>query len=79
LEKSTPQYEQFLAINKKAGLPLQLYTLQQSIEMLKPWHLRHLEPIAEFLGLPEDYISESDRASFGFAFHATFLEKEPPE
>jgi hypothetical protein len=47
--------------------------------MLKPWHLRHLEPIAEFLGLPEDYISESDRASFGFAFHATFLEKEPPE
>lgn len=79
LEKSTPQYEQFLAINKKAGLPLQLYTLQQSIEMLKPWHLRHLEPIAEFLGLPEDYISESDRASFGFAFHAVFLEKEPPE
>lgn len=77
LEKSTPQYEQFLAINNKAGLPLQLYTRQQSIDMLQPWHLAHLEPIAEFLRLPGDYISESDRASFGFAFHAAFLEKEP--
>ena len=77
LEKSTPQYEQFLAINNKAGLPLQLYTLQQSLDMLRPWQLSHLEPIAEFLGLPEDYISESERASFGFAFHAAFLEKEP--
>lgn len=76
LEKSTPQYERFLAINNKAGLPLQLYTLQQSIDMLKPWHLTHLDPIAEFLGLPEDYISESQRTSFGFAFHAAFLEKE---
>jgi hypothetical protein len=77
LETSTPQYEEFLAINNKAGLPLKLYTLQQSIDMLKPWHLARLEPIAEFLGLPEDYISDSDRTSFGFDFHAAFLEKEP--
>jgi hypothetical protein len=64
-----------LAINKKAGLPLQLYTLQQSIEMLSPWQISRLEPISDYLGLPEDFISESDRASFGFAFHAAFFAK----
>ena len=76
LEKATPQYEQFLAVTRKAGLPLQLYTLQQSIDMLTPWHLRQLTPISEFLGLPHDFVSESDRASFGFAFHAAFLDKK---
>ena len=76
LEKSTSQYEEFLAINRKAGLPLQLYALQQSIDMLNPWHLAHIEPIAEFLGLPHDFVSESERASFGFAFHAAFLDKK---
>ena len=76
LEKSTYQYEEFLAINRQAGLPLQLYTLQQSIDMLKPWDLNQLEPITDFLGLPDDFVSESDRASFGFAFHAAFLDKK---
>ena len=76
LETSTSQYEEFLAINRKAGLPLQLYTLQQSIDMLKPWQLSRIEPIVDFLGLPHDFVSESDRASFGFAFHAAFLDKK---
>lgn len=75
LEISTPQYEEFLTINRKAGLPLQLYSLQQSIDMLQPWHMTRLEPVAKFLDLPQDYVSESDRASFGFAFHAAFLDK----
>jgi hypothetical protein len=76
LEKSTPQYEQFLTVTRNAGLPLQLYTLEQAINMLAPWDMQQLTPISDFLGLPHDFVSESDRASFGFAFHAAFLNKK---
>ena len=76
LERSTPQYEQVQEVTRKAGLPLRLYTLQQSLDMMSPWNLRQLAPITDFLGLPDDFVTESDRASFGFAFHAAFLDKK---
>jgi hypothetical protein len=75
LEQATEQYEQFLAINSQAGLPIQLYSFAEMTELLSPWQITHNEPVAKFLGLPDDYIRESDKANFGFSFNAVFLTK----
>jgi hypothetical protein len=44
--------------------------------MLRPWHTSLVEPIARFLGLPDDFITEADREGVGMAFYAAFLLKQ---
>mgnify|MGYP002624983406 CR=1 FL=1 len=69
-------YFQFLALCRQAQLPIQLNTLAASVEMLQPWHPSLVEPITQFLGLPEDFITEADREGIGMAFYAAFLLKQ---
>lgn len=73
----TPErYYKFLDLCRQAQLPIELNTLQDSVEMLQPWHTSLVEPISQFLGLPEDFITEADREGIGMAFYAAFLLKQ---
>ncbi|GJM40818.1 MAG: hypothetical protein DHS20C20_11000 [Ardenticatenaceae bacterium] len=73
----TPEgYYKFLDLCRQAQLPIELNTLQDSVEMLQPWHTSLVEPISQFLGLPEDFISEADQEGVGMAFYAAFLLKQ---
>ncbi len=72
----TEEYQRFLLLSRQVGFPIQLYTLEQSIELLKPWHLCHLESIADFLGLPPQFITITDQADIGILLYAAILSKE---
>lgn len=68
-------YLRFIEITKLTGMPLTVYTLEQTLETLQPWQPILLEPITSFLGLPEDFITESDHENMDMTFHAVFLSK----
>lgn len=72
---ATEKYLRFQAMCAGAGLPVQLYTLEQHVDLLKPWCPLQIEPITEFLGLPADFITETDRGGIGMSFYAAFLTK----
>lgn len=69
-------YYDFLDMCREAHLPIQLHTLETCVEMLHPWHPSLVEPITQFLGLPEDFITPADREGIGMAFYAAFLLKQ---
>ena len=69
-------YYQFLDLCKQAQLPIQLNTLEESVEMLSPWHPSLVEPITQFLGLPEGFITKEEQEGIGMAFYAAFLLKQ---
>lgn len=69
-------YFRFLELCQQAQLPIQLSTLTNSVEMLQPWHPSLVEPITQFLGLPEDFITDADKEGIGMAFYAAFLLKQ---
>jgi SAM-dependent methyltransferase len=69
------RYLRFQAMCAGAGLPVQLYTLEQNVDLLRPWRPLRIEPITEFLGLPADFITEADREGIGMSFYAAFLTK----
>ncbi len=75
IEKESEQYQEFLKINAKAGLPLQLRSFDQMVEILKPWRIIHKEPAISFLGLPNDFFDQTDPSRFEFSFHAVILDK----
>lgn len=68
-------YTQFQQLTRAAGLPIDLYTVEQALALMKPWQPTLLVPIADFLGLPADYVTETDKMSIGLAFYAVILEK----
>ncbi len=68
-------YEHFRHLCRSAGFPIELYTYAQHIEMMKPWKPVTIAPVAEFLGLPDDFITPQDQTDIGVAFYAAFLEK----
>ncbi len=70
------RYDQFVAMTAASGLPLKLRTLKRNLEILKPWQYSFLEPMTQFLGLPESYITDNDREGIGMEFYAAFLSKE---
>jgi hypothetical protein len=69
-------YYQFLELCQQANLPIRLTTLEESVEILRPWHPSLVEPITQFLGLPMDFITEADRSGINMAFYAAFMLKE---
>ena len=69
-------YYKFLDLCKQANLPIRLHTLEDSVEMLQPWHPSLVEPITQFLGLPADFVTEADRSGVGIAFYAAFFLKQ---
>lgn len=70
------QYYKFVELCRQAHLPIQLHTLESSVELLQPWHPSLVEPIVRFLGLPDDFITEADQEGIGMAFYAAFLLKK---
>jgi hypothetical protein len=75
-DKAMPaSYEQFRQLCRAAGLPIELYTHDQSVAIMQPWRPFSITPIVEFLGLPEDFITDIDQTDIGLAFYAVFLEK----
>lgn len=69
-------YYEFLNLCRQSQLPIELHTLENSVEMLHPWHPSLVEPITQFLGLPEDFINDADREGINMAFYAAFLLKQ---
>lgn len=69
-------YFEFLELCRQANLPIRLNTLEESVEILKPWHPSLVEPITQFLGLPADFITEDDRSGIDMAFYAAFFLKQ---
>ena len=69
-------YYRFQDLCRQAQLPVELNTLADSVEMLDPWHPSLVEPITQFLGLPEDFITKEDGEGINMAFYAAFLLKQ---
>ncbi|MCP5095030.1 MAG: hypothetical protein GY943_05725 [Chloroflexi bacterium] len=69
------RYEEFIALTQKAGLPLNIQPLAYYIELLRPWKPASVVPLTDFLGLPDDFISEADQEGVGMMFYAAFLTK----
>ena len=69
-------YYRFQDLCRQAQLPVELNTLADSVEMLDPWHPSLVEPITQFLGLPDDFITKEDGEGINMAFYAAFLLKQ---
>lgn len=75
-ENDLPEsYSNFTHAALKTGLPFQLYTLQQNLDMLAPWKPLLLEPLTDFLGLPNDYAIGTEEDDISLTFHAAFFVK----
>lgn len=74
-DKTTPQFEQFLAMFAATGSPMKLHSLEENLAFMKPWQVDRLQPVAEFLGLPTDFITEADREGVDLEFYAAIMKK----
>jgi hypothetical protein len=74
---TTPRMDQFLDMFRQMKAPFYLFTPDQPAALSAPWRLPPggLPPLREFLGLPEDHMSEEDREGVGLEFYAGILEK----
>lgn len=72
----TPRMQQFLEMFDRMGSPYYFMTLEQSIELMKPWEADEpgFRPLAEWLGV-EDQITEEDREGVGLEFYGAILVK----
>ena len=75
-QTKSDRYEKALALSQMAGLPMRLYTLDQTIAMMRPWQSSRVQPLTQFLGLPDDFITPADQEGIGLSFYAAFLTKE---
>lgn len=75
-DKEMPEaYDRFRHMCRSAGLPIEMYTYDQYVEMIAPWQPQAITPIVDFLGLPPDYITVADQTEIELAFYAVFLTK----
>lgn len=74
-DKTTPAWEQYLGMFAATGSPMYLVSLEENTEMMKPWRTLSVEPLADYLGKPEGYITEADREGIDVEFYATRLAK----
>ena len=70
------KYEDLLALSKKIRCPMYIYPLNKAIAQLKPWKPLKILPLAQFLGLPDDFLSNADQEGMDITFHAAFLTRE---
>jgi hypothetical protein len=75
--RTTPRMEQFLDVFRQVGSPYYFHTLEECVELSRPWRIPEggLVPLAEFLGLPPGHITDADREDVGLEFYAALLEK----
>lgn len=74
-EKTTPQFEQFLGMFAATGSPMHLHSLEENLEWMRPWQVDRLKPVSEFLGLPDDFVTEADREGVDLEFYAAIMAK----
>lgn len=75
MSRTTPAWEQFLGVFEASGSPYYIFSLQENIEMLRPWQPALVQPLAEYLGYSADYITEADREGLDLEFYAALLAK----
>ncbi len=77
-ELTTPNWQQFVGMFAQMGSPFHLYSLEECLKMGKPWQVdeKGLITLREFLGLPDDHISEEDHEGVGLEFYAAIMEKK---
>jgi hypothetical protein len=75
--RTSPRMEQFVEMFRQAGSPFWMYSLEECVELSRPWRIPKggLRPLAEFLGLPPGHVTEEDREGVGLEFYAAILEK----
>lgn len=73
--KMTPQFQQFLDMFEQAGDRLHLMSLEENMEVMKPWRFLRIEPVADYLLKPKGYITKQDREGVGLEFYAALLAK----
>jgi hypothetical protein len=75
--RMTPKMEQLIDIFRQAGAPFWMYSLEESVELSKPWRIPEggLVPLADFLGLPPGHVTEEDHEGVGLQYYAAILEK----
>lgn len=74
-DESTPTWEQFIAMFTTAGSPMYVLSLEENEEAMRPWRTIWIKPVADYLGMPEGYITEADREGVGVEFWAARLGK----
>lgn len=73
--KTTPEWEEFIRMFAVAGSPFYLVSLEENMEMLRPWRPIRIEPVADYLGHPPGYITEADREKVDLEFYSVLLQK----
>jgi hypothetical protein len=74
----TEKYEKLLALSKKNHCPMYIYPLNEAIAQFRPWHPVQILPLTQFLGLPDDFLNETDQEDMGqegmgITFYAAFF------
>lgn len=73
--KTTPEWEEFIRMFAVAGSPFYLVSLEENMEMLRPWRPIRIEPVSDYLGHPPGYITEEDREQVDLEFYSVLLQK----
>ncbi len=71
-----PNYIQFQKMINQTKINMKLYTLDEYLDMMKPWVPVQIEPVHEFLGLPSDLLQTDVTDSLGLGYTAAFFEKQ---
>lgn len=76
-EMTSPGLEGFVDVFHQSGEIFRFYALEDLLAWSQPWHVPEngLMRIQDFLGLPEDYVTEEDHEGIGLEFYAAILEK----
>lgn len=74
--KSSPAFEQMMGIFAATGSPMYLVSLEENMEMMKPWRTVIIDTLADYLELPIDHITEADREGVELEFYAALLGKQ---
>jgi hypothetical protein len=74
---TSPGLEGFVDVFHQSGEIFRFYALEDLLAWSQPWHVPEngLMRIQDFLGLPEDYVTEADHEGVGLEFYAAILEK----
>lgn len=73
------QYKKFLAASKRARCPIYIRPLGQVLALTQPWQLLNRQPLDQFLGLPANFLGDTNPEGLGVAFHAAFLTNQRPD
>ncbi|MEM7332546.1 MAG: SAM-dependent methyltransferase [Chloroflexota bacterium] len=74
-----PEYIKFQEMIQQANMRMNLYKLDEYIEMMHPWVPVRIEPVHQFLGLPEGSLDTTIEDTLGLGYTAAFFEKKNTE